>query len=135
MPDTVFTYPVRVADGDIDRQGHVNNVSFVRLVQDAAAGHWRAAAPDDVKAAYSWVVRRHEIDYLKPGFAGDELLVRTWVAEPSAATWDRFTEITRPADAAVLVKARTVWVLIDATTGRPRRVPAGWVAWLAPPAG
>jgi len=120
----VFTLTMRVPDADIDPQGHVNNVAFVRYVQDAAVAHWRAVAPADVRAAVAWVVRRHEIDYLKPGLPGDELRLRTWVGEPSGATWERFTEVARAADGQVLVKARTVWVLLDAATLRPRRVDA-----------
>jgi acyl-CoA thioester hydrolase len=119
-----FAQVVRVSADDIDRLRHVNNVAFLKIVQDAAAAHWRLVAPADVQAAVVWVVRRHEVDYLKPGFEGDELRVRTWVGEPTAATWERFTEITRPADGAVLVKARTVWVLVDAATGRPKRIDA-----------
>ena len=57
----VFTLTMRVPDADIDPQGHVNNVAFVRYVQDAAVAHWRAVAPADVRAAVAWVVRRHEI--------------------------------------------------------------------------
>jgi acyl-CoA thioester hydrolase len=118
----VFTLSLRVPPEDIDRMGHVNNVAFVRYVQDAAAAHWLSLAPAYLQAAYVWVVRRHEIEYLKPGRPDDELLIRTWVVEPSGATWDRFTEITRPADDTLLVEARTVWVLLDAVTGRPRRI-------------
>ena len=121
MP-VVFTAPLVVRPDDIDRQGHVNNVAFVRYVQDAAVAHWLALAPPDLRAAFTWVVRRHEVDYLKPGRPGDELTARTWVGEPAGATWERFTEVTRAADGAVLVTARTVWVLLDAATGRPRRV-------------
>src|SRR5207248_3872012 len=124
MPAPTFTLAVRVPDADIDAQGHVNNVAFVRYVQEVAAAHWLAAAPADLRAAFAWVVRRHEIDYLKPGRPGDELLLRTWVGEPSGATWERFTEVARAADGQVLVKARTVWVLLDAATLRPRRVDA-----------
>jgi acyl-CoA thioester hydrolase len=104
--------------------GHVNNVAFVRYVQDAAAAHWLSLAPADLQAAFDWVVRKHEIEYLKPGRPDDELVVRTWVGAPNGATWDRFTEIERPADRALLVKARTVWVLLDAASGRPRRIDA-----------
>src|SRR5436190_1697160 len=39
-----FTLTLRVADADIDRQGHVNNVAFVRYVQEAAVAHWLGAA-------------------------------------------------------------------------------------------
>jgi acyl-CoA thioester hydrolase len=124
MTPAAFELAVRVPDSDIDTQGHVNNVAFVRYVQDAAAAHWRAVAPADVQAAVAWVVRRHEVDYLKPGLPSDELAIRTWVGEPSGATWERFTEVTRAADGTVLVKARTVWVLLDAATARPRRIDA-----------
>ena len=130
MPAAVFTLPLAVPDDDIDRQGHINNVAFVRYVQDAAVAHWRAVAPADMQAAFTWVVRRHELEYLKPGLPGDQLVARTWVGEPSGATWERFTEVFRVADGQVLVTARTVWVLLDATTGRPRRVNPGMVARL-----
>lgn len=121
MPAPVFTVPLAVPPDDIDRQGHVNNVAFVRYVQEAAVAHWRAAAPADLRDAYAWVVRRHEIDYLKPGLPGDELTARTWVGAPAGATWERFTEVVR-ADGTVLATARTVWVPLDAATGRPRRI-------------
>jgi acyl-CoA thioester hydrolase len=81
-----------------------------------------------VRAALAWVVRRHEIDYRAPGRPDDELEVRTWVGDRTAATWDRHTEVVRPADGKVLVAARTVWVLVDAATGRPRRIDAGLAA-------
>lgn len=119
-----FLLPIRVLPEHLDPQGHVNNVSFVRFIQDAAVAHWQAAAPAELQPGIAWVVRRHEIDYLRPAFLGDELAARTWVGEPSGATWERFTEIHRVADAQVVVKARTVWVLIDANSGRPRRVDA-----------
>jgi acyl-CoA thioester hydrolase len=123
-----FTLTLRVPDDDIDRQGHVNNVAFVRYVQEVAVAHWRAVAPADLQAAVTWVVRRHEIEYLRPGLPGDELTVRTWVGEPSGATWERFTELRRGGEDRPIVTARTVWVLLDATTGRPRRVDAALVA-------
>lgn len=129
MP-AAFTLPLAVRPDDIDRQGHVNNVAFVRYVQEAAVAHWTAAAPAEFQAAYTWVVRRHEVEYLKPAFPGDELVARTWVGEPTGATWERFTEVAR-ADGAVLATARTVWVLLDAATGRLRRVDPRMVAALA----
>lgn len=123
-----FCLTVRVADADIDRQGHVNNVAFLRYVQDIAVAHWSAIAPAEMRAAYTWVVRRHELDYLRPALPGDELTLRTWVGEPSGATWERFTEVLRAGEEKPLVTARTVWALLDAATGRPRRVDAAMLA-------
>jgi acyl-CoA thioester hydrolase len=133
MAPTVYEFIMRVAAVDIDQLGHVNNVSYLRYVQEAAERHWRTAAPADVQVGYVWVCRRHEIDYLKPAFVDDDLTVRTWVGTPSGATWERFTEIRR-ADGTPVVKARTDWVLIDAASGRPRRIDPTWTAWLIPPA-
>jgi acyl-CoA thioester hydrolase len=132
MPAIKFTLPHRVPDSDIDRQGHVNNVAFVRYVQDVAVAHWRSVASAEVQTAYTWVVRKHEIEYLRPAFAGEELLLRTWVGEPSGATWERFTEVLRAGENKPLVTARTVWVLLDAASGRPRRVDPAMVAQFAP---
>jgi acyl-CoA thioester hydrolase len=124
---TKFTLQFRVADADIDRQGHVNNVAFVRYVQDGAVAHWRSVAPAELQSSFTWVVRRHEIEYLRPAFPGEELLLRTWVGEPSGATWERFTEVLRVGEDKPLVTARTVWVLLDAASGRPRRVDGAMV--------
>ena len=134
MNPAVFQYTRRVVPEDIDRLGHVNNVTFVQYVQDAATAHWRSVAPKDVQDAFAWVCRRHEIDYRKPAFDGEELTVRTWVGVPNGATWERFTEITRETDGAVIISARTDWVMIDGTTGRPRRIDPNWTAWLIPTA-
>jgi acyl-CoA thioester hydrolase len=133
MPATpTFTLVVRVGDADV-AQGHVNNVAFVRYVQEVAVGHWRAVAPPELQAAFTWVVRRHEVEYLRPGLPDDELVLRTWVGEPSGAAWERFTEVLRAGEEKPLVTARTVWVLLDAATGRPRRVDAALVARFTDP--
>jgi acyl-CoA thioester hydrolase len=124
-----FTLTLRVTDADVDRRDHVNNVAFVRYVQEVAEAHWRAPATPELWAAFTWVVRRHEVEYLRPGLPGDELVLRTWVGDqPSGATWERFTEVLRAGEEKPIVTARTVWVLIDAATGRPRRVDAALAA-------
>jgi acyl-CoA thioester hydrolase len=122
-----FTLTVPAPAADIDRHGHLNNVAYVRLVQDVAAAHWDALTTPEQRAAVSWFVRRHEIDYHKPIRDGDVLELVTWVGEPTAATWERFVEI-RTADGTVMATARTVWVLVDAATARPKRIDASMKA-------
>jgi acyl-CoA thioester hydrolase len=119
-----FELPILVAPGDIDAQGHVNNVVYLRWMQDAATAHWEAVAPEEHKAKVSWVVTRHEIDYKAPAFVGEQLIARTWVGEPSGATWERFIEIRRAGDDRLLARGRSVYAALDRATGRPRRVDA-----------
>jgi acyl-CoA thioester hydrolase len=121
-PVEPFELPIQVAPADIDALGHVNNIVYLRWVQDVAKAHWFAAAPPEDQAGLVWMVVRHEIDYLAPAVAGDEIVLRTWVGAAAGLRFDRHTEVLRAADRKVLAKAKTVWVPIDAASGRPKRV-------------
>jgi acyl-CoA thioester hydrolase len=110
----------------VDRHGHVNNVEFVRWMNDAAVAHadargWTAATD---AAGAAWVARTHRIDYLRPAFAGDRVRVLTWVADVRGASSLRRYRIERVSDNAVLAEAETDFAFVDARTGRPRRIPA-----------
>lgn len=113
-----------VSREDIDRMGHVNNVVYLRWVQDIAVAHWMARATPEQIASILWVVVRHEIDYLRQAFDGERLAARTWVGRATAATYERHTEIARVEDDKIIVRARSVWCPVDAVTKRPRRVDA-----------
>ena len=112
----VFEHAFQVSREDIDRLGHVNNVVYLRYAQDAAVAHWYAVVDQEHRDSMVWVVRRHEIDYLKPALENDELVARTWVGAPSGATLERFIEIRRSRDGEVLASVRSVWVALDAKT-------------------
>lgn len=106
---------------DLDELSHVNNVVYLRWVQEIATAHWTAIAPDESLRTVAWVARRHEIDYLSAAVEGDELVLRTWVGRAEGLTFERFTEVLGPGGRPV-VRARTLWVPVDRATGRPKRV-------------
>jgi acyl-CoA thioester hydrolase len=115
---------LRVRPADLDERQHVNNVVYLRWVQDAAAAHWNVLAPDDARDTIAWVALRHEIDYLTAAMLEDEILVRTWVGVAAGLSFERFTEIYRRADERLLARARTLWCPVDRRTGKPQRVSA-----------
>lgn len=115
-----FSHGFSVRKSDIDEQGHVNNVAFVQWIQDVAVAHWREAATAEQQASFAWIVVRHEIDYKKQAFEGDEVTATTWVGEWKSVTCERFTEITRGDE--LLVKSRTVWCMLSRETNRPTRI-------------
>ena len=119
-----YEIAVPVRQEDIDENGHVNNVTYLRWVQDAAVAHWRSLAPEADQAKLFWVVLRHEIDYRQPAHLTDEIVARTWVGGASRVRFERHTEIVCARDRAVLAAARTVWCPIDVQTGRPAAVSA-----------
>jgi acyl-CoA thioester hydrolase len=119
-----FEMAIAVEPADIDELGHVNNVVYVRWVQDVAVAHWRAAASRDDREKLLWIVVRHEIDYRQAARLGDGILARTWVGAASRIKFERHTELLRASDGCLLAKARTVWCPIDAVTGKPTGVSA-----------
>jgi acyl-CoA thioester hydrolase len=133
-PTEPFELPIQVAPDDIDELGHVNNVTYLRWVQDAAVAHWTAAAPAAEQARLFWIVLRHEIDYLHPAHIEDRLAAFTWVGTCTRLRFDRHTEIRRADDGRVLARARTVWCPIDATTRKPTPVSAELRARFSVPA-
>jgi acyl-CoA thioester hydrolase len=122
-----FHHPVAVQAADIDELEHASNLVYLRWVQEAAVAHSASLGLDG--AAYrargqSFVVRRHEIDYLRPALLGEQLLVETRVATMSAASSLRRTRILRAADGAELCRAVTDWAYIDLARARAVRIPA-----------
>lgn len=95
---------------------------YLQWVQDVAEAHWNAIADSAVKQKYNWVVLRHEIDYHSPGFAGDELVLRTWVYNCQGVRSTRIVQIIREADKKLLAEATTSWCLLLAATGKPARI-------------
>jgi acyl-CoA thioester hydrolase len=122
----MFEHAIRVGDDDIDMFGHASNIAFIRWIQEAAIAH-SAARGLDVDAYQRlgafFVVRRHEVDYLRPVLRGDALVLRTWIDSAAAAKCERAVDIVRQDDGVLVAKARTTWGYVEATTGRPTRIP------------
>ncbi|WP_288955690.1 thioesterase family protein [uncultured Polaribacter sp.] len=117
---TVFELKIKVSLDDIDTLDHVNNLVYVKWMDDIATTHWNFLTKDNPLPQYVWVVMRHEIDYLKQAGLGDEITVKTWVGETRGITSVRFMEFYKNED--LLVKAKTTWVMLDAETHKPTRI-------------
>ena len=106
----------------IDLNGHVNNQEYVRWMQDIAMAHsdqqgW--TTDRYVATKTTWVIRSHFIEYIRPAFAGDEILALTWVAGIETQSSRRKTRFVRVRDGKTVVEAETAWVYCDTTNGRP----------------
>jgi acyl-CoA thioester hydrolase len=121
-PTDPYELVLQVLPEDIDQLNHVNNVVYLRWVQEAAIAHWTAKASPEAQATLFWVVVRHEIDYKRPALPGDGIIARTWVGPAGPRSFERNTEILRAGDRALLARARTLWCPMDRRTGRPAAV-------------
>ncbi|MDA0285404.1 MAG: thioesterase family protein [Planctomycetota bacterium] len=125
MP-AVFFWEHTVCEAEIDEQGHVNNLEYLRWMQSAAVAHsteqhW---PPERyVEEGSAFVVRSHAIEYLAPAYAGQTVIVETWVTGFQKVTSLRKYLIRRPDDGALLARAETNWAYIGRKHGVPRRIP------------
>lgn len=124
-----FMLRMLVDDRDIDQLDHVNNLAYLRWVLDVALTHSTAVGLDVEtyqRLGGVFVVRRHEIDYLRPVLRGESLELRTWIDSVFAAKCRRATEIVRIGageQETVVARAMTTWGFIEIATGRPTRIP------------
>ena len=122
----IYEYRHTVRDDEIDGLGHANNGAYVDWMQAAAVAHSTAngwPGPRYRRMGFGWVVRSHAIEYLQPAFAGDAVVVRTWVATLRKATSIRRYRIVRAGDGTLLAAAETKWAFINYTTRQPMRIP------------
>ena len=125
----------RVADDEIDGQGHVHNLRYLQWTLWAARDHAAACGWDSPRALQrdqiGWVVRDHQITYRASALAGDGVVVRTWVEELNRFASTRKYAICRPADRTVLARVSTRWVFVDLSRRKaiaiPREARAGLV--------
>lgn len=132
--DGVFTVILTVPASALDGNGHVNNVEYVRWMQQAAVAHAEAVGCSSAtrEAGATWVVRSHHVEYLRPVFAGEELTVKTWVSTLRKTRSLRKYLFLRGDEQ--VARGETLWVFVDATTGRPRAIlPAVQTAFVLMP--
>ena len=116
----IFELKIKVTAEDIDNLNHVNNVVYVQWMDKVAFEHWAFLTKNNPLPQYIWVVLKHEIAYLKQAFLGDEITVKTWVGETKGFTSERLMEFYK--NNQLLVKAKTVWGMLDAKNYKPSRI-------------
>lgn len=119
----LFKEARRVRLGDVSPGGRLRLDAATRYLQDLSADDTDDAALPD---AESWVVRKTVIEvssfprYLEP------LELVTWCSGTGSHWAERRISIVGQAGGRI--EAATIWVHVDPATGRPRRVPASFMA-------
>jgi acyl-CoA thioester hydrolase len=110
----------------MDAYGHVNNVQFLRLLEDArVVGFRQWFGPDDGLLDEGVVVARHEIEYLAPlDFRHAPISVDMWVTKISGSSFNLGYEVRDPTQVGTTTYARaeTTLVAYDFATASPRRL-------------
>lgn len=102
----------------MDAYGHVNNVVFLRYLEEARIDFLFRPEKDFKQGS---VVARHEIDYKRQlVHRHTPVDIELWVTEIRAASFTITYEVKDPDQ--VYVRASTVIVPFDFATQRPRRI-------------
>ena len=112
---------------EIDQNGHVNNAVYLNYAEGLTVEHAEASGYGrEWSEAHNgaWVIRRHEIEYLRPAVMGDELELTVRVELVKGVRGVRRTAIKRVSDGAPVANILSQWVWVRLTDGRPSRVPA-----------
>lgn len=141
--DRPYTAPVPLRWSDMDAYGHVNNVQFVRLLEEAriaALQDWFAPLRD--LTSTGCIVARCEIEYTAPlSYRRDGVAVDVWVSRLGGSSFDLAYEICEAAaqpagesvagenagdiagepERVVYARALTTMVWYDVAAARPRR--------------
>jgi acyl-CoA thioester hydrolase len=110
----------------MDAYGHVNNVQFLRLLEDARVigfQEWFGQERDLLTEGV--VVARHEIEYLAPlDFRHAPISVEMWATKISGSSFNLAYEVGDPAGfgTALYARAETTLVAYDFATATPRRL-------------
>lgn len=120
--EAAFIHPIQIQTGDIDALGHVNNVVYVRWVQEVAEAHWKKMATPEMAKNLVWVVLRHEIDYHTAALPNDLIEGSTRVGAYKGARFERYVYIRHATTHKLLAEAKTIWCLLDAKTLKPKRI-------------
>ncbi|MBW4642509.1 MAG: acyl-CoA thioesterase [Goleter apudmare HA4340-LM2] len=111
----------------MDALGHVNNAVYQNYLEQAAIEHSEHLGLTlDLYRELGgvFVMRRVEIDYLRPSVAGDTLEVTTWLREIRGTRAYRRYEIRKQSEDDLLVTAEALWVWVEAKNMRPRPIPS-----------
>ena len=120
----IYDYTLQVTQEAIDGNGHVNNVAYLRWLLDAATAHAEAVGAADISERLdgTWFVKAHHIEYMRPAFLDDDVVIQTWIASAGRVRCTRKYRIMRGEE--LLVQGETDWVYVHAETGRPRMIPS-----------
>jgi acyl-CoA thioester hydrolase len=132
--------PISIRFNDLDAYGHVNNAAMLTLLEESriavfwGSGDLRVDGVNDAEAPVAdtrdastiTLVARQEVEYLAPiPYLREPLDVQLWIGKLGGSSLEVCYEVCTPESvdpAVVFARAATTVVLVDALTGKPRRI-------------
>jgi acyl-CoA thioesterase FadM len=128
-----FVTDLAVGDGDLDVQGHLNNVAIVRMMQDLRVGYVRERLAPGRLAIYDDVIvvtADVHVSYLSQGMPGDTYAGASSIVARNERAYC-YDEVVVVRDGArVVARARVVELWLSKATGQVMALPEPFLAML-----
>lgn len=118
----IFEKLITVSTKDLDELNHVNNVRYVKWVNDIAKEHWKQNTTKDIRDNYFWVVISHFIEYKSSALLDDIIKLKTYIIKTEGAKSTRIVEMYNAKTEKLIAKSETIWCLINSKSLRPSRI-------------
>ncbi|WP_461247071.1 acyl-CoA thioesterase [Treponema sp. R6D11] len=115
---------LKVRSYECDGYNHVNNANYLNYLEYARYEFLKDIGFDFVKATkagYGLYIARIEIDYKKPAFTDDTLIIKSRPVKQGAVSGTIAQEIWRGED--LLIEAKVTWAFVD-SKGAPTKIPS-----------
>lgn len=126
-----FLMNITVQACETDRLGHTNNQVYLKWLEQISWQHIESLGMDwpmHERLSRAMAITRTEIDYLASSYAGDELVLATWISESDERlTSARRFQLIRVPDQKTLIRAQSFYACIDLKSGRPARMPQEFI--------
>lgn len=117
-----FQKTVVVSKKDLDDLDHVNNIRYIEWIQEVSKEHWKSRVSKKVDQEVIWVVKSHHVEYKNEARLGDEISIKTFIAETRGAISVRAVEMRLLNSDKLLVESKTEWCLLNAKNYKPMRI-------------
>jgi YbgC/YbaW family acyl-CoA thioester hydrolase len=116
---------VRPSEIDINRHVHqsvyLDYVLFARW--DQMKRCYKMSMEEFFKRGYSWATKSTYLEFNRPLYLGDTIIVRTWVEEIKQKSVKVCFQIQKKGTEEIASEGYFVYVLINVRTGKPENIP------------
>jgi acyl-CoA thioester hydrolase len=125
-----FSHPIEVRFGDLDAMGHVNNAMIVTYIEQARFQWWRSYLGGRKFQEEGFLLARVEVDYRMPILLGEDVRVELHVSRVGNSSFELTYRITKGLAGELFAEGKSVQVMLDFATNRPKALSAATREWL-----
>ena len=102
--------------------GHVNNSVYFTYLEVGRTAYWQELHHDYSYDVLDFVVARAECDYVSPAMLRETVRVEVWLSKVGTSSFVLDYELFDEQSDRLIARGKTVQVMIDPKTGRPRAI-------------